>query len=244
MKRIIFIILALFYFSLSVIAKPVYAYENKYYRVLQENVYIYSDQNLSQPLFIVPYTYYVKAEYVNGTTARVVYGNDDQDYPVIIGYMDLNELTVSELSPVNPYAVTKVSSSTQDVLFNDVDKKKAYFNVPAETFMIYYGEIKDKQGSVMCMVYLKNKLGYIDKNCLNSFSIPLNSDPLPKPDEPEEITPSDTDNIEKPTAVLGENLQIIIIVGISTVCISVVYFLFKPTKNKTSKKTEYFEEGE
>jgi thymidylate synthase (FAD) len=49
MKRIIFIILALFYFSLSVIAKPVYAYENKYYRVLQENNWLDDLEYLCEP---------------------------------------------------------------------------------------------------------------------------------------------------------------------------------------------------
>ena len=247
MKRIIVILIAILYFLLLLNLTPqtkVLATSECYYRVLKEKVYIYTDSNLNSPMFIVPYTYYVKCESINGNIARVVYGNEQSDYPVIIGYMNLNDLTLTQTTPLNPFAILKISTSNQDVLFSDISKKKPYFNLPSETFMIYYGEILDSEANVMYMVYCKNKLGYVDKNCINSFSIPLNQDPLPEPEIIEPSTPSDSTNIEKPTSELGEHLQILIIVGISTVCISVVYALFKPTKNKTAKQNEYFEESE
>ena len=247
MKRIIVIVFAILYLILPfgfTKSNAVFGNSECYYRVLKDNVYLYADNNLEKPMFKIPYTYYVKAENINGNIVRVVYGDDQADYPVIVGYMDLNDLTLSQTTPLNPFAILKISTSTQDVLFADIDKKKAYFNVPSETFMIYYGEILDKESNVTIMVYCKNKLGYLDKNCANSFSIPLNTDPLPEPENEEPTTPSDTTNIEKPSSELGEHLQILIIVGISTVCISVVYALFKPTKNKTAKQNEYFEEGE
>ncbi len=247
MKRIIVIAFAIFKLLLPFITfntDTVLANSECYYRVLNKNVYIYSDANLENAMFIVPYTYYVKAENVNGNVVRVVYGDEKSDYPVIIGYMNLNDLTLSQNVPINPYAIVKISTSSQDVLFLDVKKKKPYFNIPSETFMIYYGEILDEEANVMYMVYCKNKLGYVDKNCINNFSVPLNQDPLPEPDKQEPSAPSDGTNIEKPTGELAEHLQIIIIVGISTVCISVVYAIFKPTKNKESKHSDYFEETE
>ena len=243
MKRILIIFCILFYiFLLPLSYKTVNANGKTYYRILKENAYIYADVNLTSPMFIIPYTYYVKAENVSGTTARVVYGDENSDYPVIIGYMPLTDLTLSDITPINPYAVIKVSTNVSDILFNDVNKKKAYFNIPSETFMIYYGEIKDSNFNTLCMVYCKNKLGYIDKTSLNSFKIEQNSDPLPSIKE-EPTTPSDGGNLLAPSSALGENLQIVIIVGISTICISVVYALFRPTKNKTTKQNEYFEEG-
>ncbi len=247
MKRIIVILFATLFFALPIEfikINRVLASSNCYYRVLKENVFIYADANLENPMFKIPYTYYVKAESINGNVVRVVYGNEDNDYPVIVGYMNLKDLTLSSSTPLNPFAVVKISTSAQDVLFCDVDKKKAYFNVPSETFMIYYGEILDKEANVLFMVYCKNKLGYIDKNSINTFSIPLNQDPLPQPENEDTSSPSDSSTAKKPTSELGEHLQIIIIVGISTICISVVYALFKPTKNKTAVQNEYFEEGE
>lgn len=234
-------LLAINIFSIKTTAT--YSYSESYYRVLNENVFIYSTSNFDKALFKIPYSYYVKVESINGNVARVVYGSDQDTYPVIMGYMKVEELSTSQITPLNPFAIIKVSTAVSDILFNDVDRKKAYFNVPKETFMIYYGEVLDENSNPLCMVYCNNKLGYIDKNCLNPYNVPLNTDAIPTPDSEEPSTPTDTTVNEPPSAFLGENLQIVIIVGISIVCISVVYALFKPTNNKTNKN-EYFEDAE
>ncbi len=246
MKRFIIFITIAFSIAINIVSvslNTAYANSETYYRVLNENVYIYSNANFDKVLFKVPYSYYVKVESINGNTARVVYGNDQDNYPVIIGYMKIEELSKAQITPLTPFAIIKVSTANSDILFNDVERKKAYFNVPSDTFMIYYGEILDSNSNTLCMVYCNNKLGYIDKNCLNPYNIPLNSDAIINPEDEEPSKPTDTTITDPPSAFLGENLQIIIIVGISIICISVVYALFKPSNNKTNK-TEYFEDSE
>ena len=246
MKRIPIFILTAFIMATNLFnfkSNFVYSYSESYYRVLNENVFIYSTANFDKVLFKVPYSYYVKVESVNGNTARVVYGSEQNDYPVIIGYMKFDELSTTAITPLNPFAIIKVSTSVSDILFNDIDRKKAYFNVPSDTFMIYYGEVVDENANPLCMVYCNNKLGYVDKTCLNPYNIPLNSDAISTPEIEEDTTPTDTTIAEKPSAFVGENLQIIIIVGISIICISVVYALFKPSNSKSSKN-EYFEDAE
>ena len=111
MKRIIVILIAILYliFPFSLLKQvKVKGASECYYRVLIENAYIYSDINLQNAMFKIPYTYYVKAENINGNVVRVVYGDDQSDYPVIIGYMNLNDLTLSETTPLNPYAIIKI----------------------------------------------------------------------------------------------------------------------------------------
>ena len=85
MKRIIVTVFAILFCMLPFSKKTVIASSECYYRILKENVFIYADSNLEKPMFIVPYTYYVKAENINGNVVRVVYGDDQADYPVIIG---------------------------------------------------------------------------------------------------------------------------------------------------------------
>ena len=233
---VILLVLLNFNFSLN----SVYANTTPYLRVLTDNAYLYSDQNLERKIFKIPYGYFVKAENIGSEFVRVTYGNDDGEYPVIMGYMNPAELTAINFEPTKPYAVIKVSTSSADILFNDYELKKAYFNVPEDTFMYYYGEFFTENGN-LAYVYCKNKLGYIDASCLNPFVIPES------PDEIVTITPSpeskpntNIDNNETSNG-LGENLQIIIIVGISVISVSVVYFLFKPAK---SKETELEQDDE
>ena len=205
-----------------------------YMRVLSSDAIIYADVNFQEPIFTVPNSYYVKIEERLTGAIKVSYGSEDLGCPKIIGYM--KESTLNEVSyiPNNPFSIIKVSTDVSDILFNDIELKNPYFNLPKNEIMYYYGdvEIKDK---VLCYVYYSKKLGYVDKTSLNPFVITPNGDPIENEQESPE-TPTDTPDAETPnqSVNLGENLQLIIIVGISIVSISVVYFLFKPSKNKIS----------
>ncbi len=203
----------------------------KYMRVLQDNAVMYSDVNLSEPLFEVPKTYYVKIEANAGNSYKVSYGNEDLGCPKIFGYMKFDDLTATNLEPTNPYSIIKVSTDTSDILFNDVELKNPYFNLPKNEILYYYGDVSSGD-KVLCYVYYSKKLGYVDKTCLNPFSITPNPDPIDIENEQITQTPNPDTQTDNPNLNLGENLQLIIIIGISVVSISVVYFLFKPAKNK------------
>ena len=115
---------------------------------------------------------------------------------------------------------------------------------PSGLFTAY--ELITKNNEVLIYCYYNSKLGYLDKNSLNAYVVPPVKDLI-------NIAPSNPDTSEKednkitttPSSSV-ENLQIIIIVGISVISISVVYFLFKPTKNKIETQidtpSEYYEE--
>lgn len=234
-STLIFIILI---YILSIPKAVAFAGEVTFYRVLKDDVYIYSDSNLLEPIFCVPKTYYVKAEESINQTVKVSYGEANTQTPVIVGYMNLNDLTPSNTIPNNPYAIIKVSTDTSDILFNDINLKNPYFNVNKNEILYYFGDAINGD-NVLCYVYYSNKLGYIDKSCLNPFSITPNQDPIISEGStetpPDDIPPDTTQTIN-----IGENLQIIIIVGISIVSISVVYFLFKPQKFKTTDEQNEF----
>ena len=224
------LVLLNFNFSLNY----VYAETIPYIRVLTDNAYLYSDQNLERKIFKIPYGYFVKAENIGSECVRVTYGNDDGEYPVIMGYMNPADLTAINFEPTKPYAVIKVSTSTADILFNDYELKKAYFNVPEDTFMYLYGEFYTENTN-LAYVYCKNKLGYIDSSCLNPYVIPNSPDEIVTITPTPENTPNTNIDNNETSNGLGENLQIIIIVGISVISVSVVYFLFKPAKSKDTE---------
>ena len=212
----------------------------EYLRVLSDGAIIYSDPNLTEPMFEIPKTYYVKIENKTSYFVKVSYGDGSKDCPVIIGYMNESDLTPALTQPTNPFSIIKVSTDTSDILFNDVELKTPYFNLPKNEVMFYYGEIKSND-RVLCYVYYSKKLGYVDKTCLNPFSITPNPDPTQNEiDIPEKEEEESTNQPTTQSLLIGENLQVLIIIGISVVSISVVYFLFKPQKNRTGEEQNEF----
>ena len=242
MKRFLHLALLIAVIS-SIITYPkhqVLAEESTYMRVLQSGAIIYHDINLEDPIFEVPISYYVKVESKQGSSVKVSYGDGSKDCPVIIGYMDISNLTEIDYEPTSPFFIIKISTDVSDILFNDVELKTPYFNVPKNEVMYYLGEINSSD-RVLCYDYYSKKLGYVDKTCFNPFTVTPNPDkiedePIKTPSLNEE--PNNGDNA--PTFQLGENLQLLIIIGISVVSISVVYFLFKPQKNKTGEEQNEF----
>ncbi len=230
-----------YYFNISITTAK--AYNENYMRVLSEDVYIYSDSDFTNKLFEIPYGYYVKVENINGATVKVSYGNNDENYPVIFGYAKLDELTETNTTPTKPFILIKVSATYSDVLFNDYNLSKAYFNVPENTFMIYYGKFKRDNGNDLVYVYCNNKLGYFDVNSLNPFSVPDNPDQIIMQQPPLGEEEKEKEENEKPTTLPAESLQIIIIIGLSVISISIVYYLFKPTKQKTTTEEFFTEEN-
>ena len=222
-------------FAIATPKKITLAETENYARVITDGVCIYQDFALLEPLFFVPIGYYLKVEEINSGTVKVSYGKGN--YPTIFGYVRESELTFIDYIPTTPYVVIKVSTDVTDVLFNDLQLSTPYFNVPKNEILYYYGEI-DAGDTVLCYVYYSKKLGFIDKTSLNPFTITENPDPLPSD---EEVTQPEKENATSTaSSSLGERLQIIIIVAISIVTISVVYFLFKPTNNKTDEEQNEF----
>lgn len=235
-KAILIIFSCLFLsFATFIPKKLAHAETENYARVLSSEVFIYQDANFQEPLFIIPFGYYLKIEQVNNSSVKVSYGNGN--YPTIFGYAKKSELTFVDYVPKTPFGVIKVSTDINDVLFNDFELSHPYFNVPKNEILFCYGEV-DSGDLILSYVYYNKKLGYIDKASLNPYTITNNPDPLPSD---EEETPNEEETL-KPivSSSLGERLQIVIIVAISIVTISVVYFLFKPTKNRTEEEQNEF----
>ncbi len=238
-KLSIAIALSLYILLSSTQIIKVNASNESYARILCNDAIVYQDANLSEPIFVLPYSYYVKIESQNQNSIRISFGNSDGIYPQIVGYVSLDKLTIVDYIPISPYPQIKVSTDVSDVLFNDFEQKNPYFNVAMNEVMFYYGEIKN-QDKTLCYVYYLKKLGYIDKSSLNPFSVPLHPDEI-KIQEEGGANDGEGENLSQtPSNAIGENLQIVIIVGISIISISVVYFLFKPSKNKVNDEQNEF----
>ncbi len=238
-KLIILGILPFYIFILLLPTSKVRASSESYARILCIDAVVYQDANFTHPIFTLPYSYYVKIEGSTNNSTKILFGNGDGSCPQITGYVDTNKLTLVDYVPINPYPQIKVSTDVSDVLFYDFEQNKPYFNVPMSEVMYYYGEINNLDAT-LCYVYYSKKLGYIDKSSLNPFSVPLHIDEIKINGEGGASDGENLDAKPTPSNAIGENLQIVIIVGISIISISVVYFLFKPSKNKTDEEQNEF----
>lgn len=236
MKKLLLCFATILYSIFSfLIPDKVCAQTESFSRVLDDSTVIYSDSALSEPLFVLPYSFYVKTEEIYSSCVKVCYGFADGITPQIIGYISIDKYNPVDYEPKNPYCTISVITKYSDVLLSNLELKRAYFNVGANTNMTLYGEIQGKNGNTFVYVYYNCKLGYLEKSNLNPFVTPINSDPIIS-DTPDPVVPtSDTKNTE---SGLDDNLQIVLIIGISVVSVSIVYFLFKPAKNKPYKKEE------
>ncbi len=237
MKKLAYILLFIFnilIFNLSFIPKNVYSSSTEYLRILKNDAYIYQDDTFSTKLFIIPYGYFVCVLEYFGDYYKVSYGSTSDNCPVIIGYMKSENLSSYNHTPTKPYCIFSVSSLYSDILFNDYNKTMPYFNLPKNSNLIYLGEYVNQNNESMLYVYYNSKLGYVDKNSIANFTIPVSPDKIELPSQ------ENDENLEnnQETFKKSESLQIIIIVGISIISISVVYFLFKPSKNKVETKKD------
>ncbi len=215
--------------------KKVNASTSEYMRVLTSNAYIYQDDTFQTKLFIIPYGYFVYLLEDYGDYRKVSYGSNTDNCPIIIGYMKNVDLTQYLLVPTKPYSIFTVTTNYSDILFNDYDRTTPYFNIPKNSNMIYIGEYINQKNESLAYVYYNSKLGYVDKKAIKSFTVPVSPDKI-EPDV--DVNENDEENQSNPSFIKNESLQIIIIVGISIISISVVYFLFKPTKNKVERSSD------
>ena len=67
------------------------------------DVWLYEDADGTTPLFILPYTYYVRVLSSEGEFSRVEYAADREPYRAIQGYCRTETLTPVNFLPENPY---------------------------------------------------------------------------------------------------------------------------------------------
>lgn len=223
--------------------KKAYAEEKRYLRVLSGDAYIYEDPALKNKIFAVKNGYFVSVVQDLGSYLRVSYGYENENYPVLYGYMSASDLTKVNEQPVTPFTVLKLDVNYTEVLFSSLDLSRACFNLVKGSSVYFYGYAGDD----LCYVYAEQKLGYVSADAFNSFTVPENEQVTTVfgaiPDSDAALSTNDDDkNSDSANFKLGESVQIIIIVGISVISVSIVYVLFKPTRNKISERDDFKEE--
>ena len=240
MKRFFLILL-----SLAVVwASPftVHAEEElSYSRVLDEETILYMDASLSVPWFTLPYSYYVRVISVGTTSVKVEYKCDSPLRPSAKGYISLSSLNLTDEKPSAPFPNVSYTIKETCLLYKDVNF--TYSETVTENSSIdFYGVLSKPNGDTFLYGYVTTRsgdryVGYLSVSSVSSFVVPRLPVEPPKPTSAENFseTPATANNL------LGDNLQIVIIVAVSVVAISVVYLLFRPSGRRA--KDEAFSDS-
>ena len=242
-KRAVFLLTAILLIAAAALIpeKKAYAEEKRYLRVLSGDAYICEDPALKNKIFTVKNGYFVSVVQDMGSYLKVSYGYENENYPVIYGYMSASDLTKVNEQPVTPFTVLKLDVNYTEVLFSSPDLSRACFNVVKGTPLYFYGYA----GENLCYVYAEQKLGYISAAAFDGFTVPENEQVTTvfgvTDDGDGSLSADEADKNSGDSAnfKLGESVQIIIIVGISVISVSIVYVLFKPTRNKISERDDF-----
>lgn len=212
---------------------PAFA-QSEYLRVITRDTPIFSDERMTDFLFYLPYTYYVKVLGVNGDIAHVEYGDFA---PALDGYVSLSLLYDDGLSVSSPYVSVAVETVQTAPFYKDSSLTSVKRYLFADRTLYYYGLIKDGEGVAYYVSY-NGTLGYIKEDCVKPFYIS---------DHPNELTFIKQENPDPPVITPEEeqpenpSLTVkILVIGSLILAGIVATFAVKRPK----KSAEYYDENE
>lgn len=242
MKKLVILISLLTFFScsfqtiISVKANSV----GSYLRVIDNSTPFFSYATDTEPLFFLPYTYYVKVIEQEGNLLHVEFGGENSNQ-AIDGFVPTSLLFDDNLSASSRYPNQKITTAKNTVLYGDKNLSSLHQYIFTGRELVFYGTALAPDGSTLYFVSYYDKFGFIKEADVVPFSLPLHPNPLtfiPEPEEqpPESSTPSQETNSST------DGLRIVII---GSVCFAGVIALFLTIKPKRQKiQSQYFEEGE
>ena len=213
--------------------QKVYAQEelSGYSRVLTTDTAFYSDSGGKNLKFYLPYGYYVKVIAIGSSYTKVSYQTDNSHFPLLTGYVKTLDLIFQEETPITPYPLVSLTVLEDDILFSDYTLTSSKIAVYENSIAVYYGEITFNQEQLV-YVYCNGYLGYMRKSCFAPFTIPPHPEPI------KNANSSNSQTEKQSTNEKAENLQILIVAGVSVIVVSFVYFIFKPNGKRV--KEEYY----
>ena len=237
MKKFIAIILSILIFNISPASVYAQATDYSYSRILTEDTGFYSDAGGNYLKFYLPYGYFVKILEVGPTYTKVCYMNDNSQFPLLSGYIKTVDLIPRYDTPISPYPLLNLTVISDDVLFSDSALTISKIGVYANSLAVYYGELSSGDTSLV-YVYCNGYLGYMRKICFAPFTVPTHPEPIITSTSSEQSSNSAE---EKTKTNSTDNLQILIVAGISVIVVSIVYLVFRPGEKRV-KENSYDEE--
>ncbi len=213
---------------------------NQYLRVINDYTPFYRNAFDSEPLFYLPYTYYVKVlDKQNGLVHVECYGSEL--VPSIDGYVPENALFSDGLAVNNPYLNLTVTTVDTTPFYSDnklLNKTQYIFK---DRTLTYYGQYL-LNGKIIYYVSYNDRLGYVEENYIFPFTVNNHPNPLTflTPTEPEGSTDQ---NDDKEQSFDNKTLKLVIIACLIFAGIIALIFTLKITPKKNQAK-EFYDEND
>lgn len=209
--------------------------KKEYLRVINEKTPFFKSVLDDEPLFFLPYTYYVK---VLGSTGEFVHVElQGQSSVALDGYVFAEELFYDGLQVNEPYLNMNITTADTTVLYADPELTSPIQYIFADRQLCYYGEYEKTQNRVFFIGY-NDRLGYVKESAILPFTIDNHPNPLTflTPETPEENLSS------------GENSGFFSLKAVIFACLlfaGIIALIFALTnKRKTELHSNYFEEND
>lgn len=218
--------------------------QGTYQRVITEDTPFFAYYTDSEPLFYLPYTYYVKViGYENGYSHVECYGKNSIK---IDGYVPTDLLYDDGLSVTNPYADIKIYTLTPSIIYVDSRLSTPMQYVFPSRQLDFYGILPTLQGNLYYVGY-NGKLGYIKETEIQPFIIENHPNELTflQTDvevEVPEVEPETNEEQEQPTD--NKTLKILIIVALSIAGIIAFFVATKKRTDTNYTNHQYYDENE
>ena len=226
------------YYTSAQSNKPVYAnIQTEYLRVLDKTTPFYKNVYDSQPLFFLPFSYYVKVLGLSGEYYHIeLHGNNGQI--AIDGYAPCQKLFDDDLAVSFPYLELTITTVSTAVLYSDKNLSMPLQYIFPERNLSYYGEIQTEQGTLFYVGY-NSRLGYVKESDVYPFVIENHPNPLPK--NPSDSPTDEPSSYATQTGIFG--LRTIIVACLIFAGIIALFISIKNSPNK-QKSMNYYEEND
>ncbi len=230
MKKVVIlfyvVVLAL---SCSFVPPSARANEEKYSRILSDDVVLYMDSSMTLPWFTLPYSYYVKVLSASGNSAKVEYRGDNPTKPSAKGYVAVDALNIVDEVPPVVYPNITLTVNQNCLLYKDSDFTLTE-TATQNSSIDFYGVLTRPNGEKFVYGYVSatsgdKYVGYISINALSPFTIPSLIVAEETGGEEKKESMAEESEGEKQTS----GLQLAIVIAVSAVALSIVYLLFKPS---------------
>ena len=206
--------------------------ETVYARVFTDDVPLCLDENLTDVLFLLPATYYVKVTEYSPVSCRVIYCYEDYDYARgVFGYVDTALLTFVAEPPAGKSFPNVFPEFEGNGTFWKNNRFETYYSAadsPKTSDAFFYGYYPSA-GERYCYVLRGGKFGYYSADVFGRIDIPPHPDPKPLT-RTAPASESAPEKAEKSGFFSSDANRVLFVAVICVIAISAVYLVFLPKR--------------
>ena len=170
-----------------------YSKQDSFRRITTEQTPFYSNENGTNLICYLPYSYYVYLLSDNGSFSHVeMYG--ENGFPAIDGFVPSFALSIPTNEVVSPYPELTITTAKSCVLYSDKLLEDTVQYIFSGRSLRYLGEVVLEDKERLYLVGYNDKIGYVKESDVFPFTLPLHPDPLFNQELDEQIPTSNGQN--------------------------------------------------